>query len=215
MATNKTPKVESAADKEAKYVRRLTGVTLISSMEFAKLSAKDQTAVFADAAGQTIEVVHDFNSYRDRKAIRDKLLSGKDATRELEFNGIILSPEELVALRAVKSLLARVEGLGPIYVWGPEPVGQVNITFETNRIRRGGHTIAIAKAKTVWARASRFWSGGPKPSTIYTAVDGVSYSNKELRIAANEIQIGCQAISRAEVEYIARHYGWAPTVFEG
>jgi hypothetical protein len=84
------------ADKPSNLFRRLTTVLLVNATEFARATTKAQTALIAEA-GLPVEFVTDFFDLGNKRIIRDKLLAGTDVSRELEFNGVMLSPEEIRA----------------------------------------------------------------------------------------------------------------------
>jgi hypothetical protein len=204
------PKV--TADKPSNLFRKLTAVLLVNSSEFAGKAASTQTATLKEAGGLPIEFVPNFTDLSNRKVIREKLLSGKDISRELEFNNVILTDEEFKAIALVKPVLAKIESIGPSYPWlaAVEPSG---ISFDNakKKIRRNGHDLAQTTALRIWNKASAYWAGGEKPTSHYTSSN--YYSNgREVRYGTDSVSIGCQTIPRAEVEYIARTMGWEPNV---
>jgi hypothetical protein len=83
-----------------------------------------------------------------------------------------------------------------------------------DRIKRSGHFVGKAVAKRIWEKASKFWSGGPAPASNDVATDGYGYGNRRASYSREAVTIGCQTISRAEVEYIARFYSFEPVVAE-
>jgi hypothetical protein len=101
------------ADKPSNLFRRLSAVLLINTAEFSKASPTTQTKTIASADGLPVEFVADFFDLGNKRIIRDKLLSGKDVSRELEFNGVKLDAEELKALDPIKPVLAKIEAIGP------------------------------------------------------------------------------------------------------
>jgi hypothetical protein len=212
-AKKTTPKVKAAVP--SKVIRRLSSVCLINSVSFIALGDEAKTKLLAEAAGLPIEFT-DFAQMTDKKAIREGLLAGHDVERRLEFNGIILNDVERAAIKAVNPILEKINGIGPNYSWAAkfENSGG-NINCGAMRVRRGGHTVGKKTAEAVWKRASRHWSGGPAGFTFSIKADGSGYNNRTVSIDKNSVTIGCQTIPRAEVEYIARHYGWEPNVFVG
>lgn len=210
MAAKKT----EVKEEKSGLLRVLSDVVLVSAAAFSRLGVSKQTETMTTLtkAGKPVEFVSDFNILTDRRYIREKLLSGKDIARELEFNGLDLSAEDAMAIKAITPLLARIDAMGPKYEW--LPVGNATFTgieFVGESIRRDGHSITCRTAKTFWDRASKYWSGGPKPSDGYHNVGG---SYRDIYYSNAGVKIGCQSISRLEVEHIAKEMGWAPVVYE-
>jgi hypothetical protein len=208
---------KSASEKPSKLFRRLSAVLLINSSEFATQTPTAQTATLTKAEGLPILFVPNFVALSDKRAIREKLLSGQDVTTELEFNGINLTDDDRVALKAVLPVLEKIGAIGPSYPWAPEAAEALvsNLKLESNKVRRAGHVLGKMSCNFIWKKASHYWSGGPKPGVHGTRTDGYSYNNRDVTYRPDEVVIGCQTISRAEVEYIARHFGWEPVVFAG
>lgn len=200
-------------------IRFLSTVTLINSAVFAKSTPAVQTSTFADAAkaGKPVEVVADFMTLQNANAIRDSLLAGKDVSRELEFNAIKLTDADKTALSAVGPILAKIAGVGPAYPWAEGT--PTRMTFTDQRITRGGHWISVTAAKALWMRASRYWSNPSLSARAPTEQSIARYDTSEsctkyCTFRRDRLNIGCQSISRVDVEAIAKHYGWAPTIYK-
>lgn len=196
-----------AVPEKSKLFRVLSSVVLINSEEFAKQTPKKQADVFLACEGKPPKFVSSFFDLQNPVVLRDALLSGRDVSLELEFNEIELSAEEMSALKAVKPILAKIAEIGPLYPWLTAEDHNANITFNTDTIRRNNYTITHTVAKAIWAKASEYWSGGKRPAETYQT-SGFKY----LRFEKTMVSIGCQNITRGEVEFIARTLGWAPTV---
>lgn len=196
--------------------KKLSAVFLVSTAGFASLSAKDQTAVMAQTGGLPIEFVPDFRELNNRRSLRDKLLAGHNVSRELEFNDIELNDEERRVLTLIQPVLEKIGGGATAYPWLPDEDFKSTITFGNNYstavIRRNGHYVGLKAAKTIWMRASAFWAGGEKPKSGKAAADGHYTANKTVEITATGVSIGCQTMTRAEVEYIAREKKWEPNI---
>jgi hypothetical protein len=210
--TARVAKVAATAKTEAKksspLIRLLSTVCLISSSAFAKLSAATQTKTLGEANGLPIEFVPDFVALSNRHAIRDALLAGKDVSRELEFNEIVLDETELTALKSIMPILTKINGIGPVYPWLPS--SQFDGDCGTVHITRNGYKITVARAKAIWLKASKFWSGGKRPSEHYTDAHTSSYN--KTTYYADYVKIGCQSVPRTDLEALARHYNWDPVV---
>jgi hypothetical protein len=216
MATKKAPTTvsKSTAEKPSNLFRRLSAVLLVNTAEFTKATPATQTKTIAAAEGLPVEFVTDFLDLGNKRLIRDKLLSGRNVGRELEFNDVTLSDDELKALELIKPILAKIEGIGPSYPWLPVKDFKGTIECTKDRVKRNGHTVGKAVAKRIWDKASKFWSGGPMPSSNEVATDGHGWGNRTASYSKDAVTIGCQTIPRVEVEYIARCYNFEPIVFE-
>lgn len=196
--------------------RKLSSVFLISTAGFAMLASKAQTAIMARAEGLPVEFVPNFLELGNRKSLRDKLLAGQDVSRELEFNNIVLDAEEQRMITLIKPILEKVGAPVSAYPWLPEEDHSKNITFGTNYstpiVQRNNHYISVRTAKGIWERASAFWAGGPSPTGRKVCTDGSYSANRTASISMTSVTIGCQTISRSEIEYIARKKKWEPNV---
>lgn len=203
-----TPKTASVT-----VCRKLTSVFLVSASAFANLSAAKQTSTLAEAEGLPIEFLPDFVALTSRNVIRDKLLKGQDVSRELEFNSVTLDAEELRALALVKPVLEKIEAIGPKYPWLPPVDHSDKFTFPSNTVRRtSGHYVSLLMARGMWKAASCYWAGGEKPKSREVKANGSYYSNNTFSVSMDGIKIGCQSIPRIEVEWLARHFDWEPTL---
>lgn len=213
----KTPATTpAAAEKPSNLFRKLTRVFLVNSAKFVTSPPSVQTNTLKKADGLPIEFVADFFSLSNRKVIREALLQGKDVSRELEFNGVVLSPEELSAIDLVKPILEKIEGIGPSYPW-LEPLEFPSILLPasgTGKITRGGHTVSVATAKRIWQKASKFWSSQSEttPTRHEIKANSSYYSSTRVIYVRDAVKVGCQTIPRAEVEFIARKMGWEPEI---
>lgn len=203
-----TPKTASVT-----VFKKLTSVFLVSGSAFATLSAAKQTSTLAEADGLPIEFLPDFVALSSRALIRDKLLNGQDVSRELEFNNVTLDAEELRALSLVKPVLAKIEAIGPKYPWLKPVDHSDKWTFPNTTVRRlNGHYVSQAMAKSMWKAASAYWAGGDKPASRQVRTNGSYYADHTFSMTTDSIKIGCNTIPREEVEWLARHFSWEPTL---
>jgi hypothetical protein len=203
-----TPKVASVV-----VSKKLSSVFLVSSAVFATLSAAKQTATLAEAGGLPVEFLPDFVALSSRAVIRDKLLTGSDISRELEFNGVTLDAEELRAILLVKPVLAKIQAIGPKYPW-LKPVDHSDKWKLMNSIvqRLNGNYVSMAMAKGMWKTASAYWGGGEKSVSRQVRTNGSYYADRTFSVTSDSIKIGCNTIPREEVEWLARHFGWEPNI---
>jgi hypothetical protein len=210
VATKK--KEVTKTEKPSNLFRALSSVFLINSASFAKLAASTQTSTLGKAGEKPIKFVTDFVGLSNKKTIREALLDGKDVSMELEFNGVSLDESELATLKAVGPVLKKISGIGPSYPWLPE-ITDCSLQFTENSIKKGGNSLAKSTAKAIWNKASKYWSGGTKPTSHMHGGDYYRRGN-EVRYTPEGVLVGCQRATRGEVEAMARHYGWEPVVAE-
>ncbi len=203
--------VPSAADKADKsnLFRKLSSVLLINSQAFGRASPTEQTEVMANGgAGIAVLFVPTFVQLSNRKAIRDKLLAGKDVSVELEFNGIDLSDEDRRVLALVGPVLEKISDIDSSYPWLDFDEPPTSSCGET-RVSRNGYTCSVRVAKTAWEIASAYWAGGDPPGSFSAKISGY---NRMVEFGQDDIVFGCQRVTRGEAEAIARHYGWEPNI---
>lgn len=194
----------------------LSNACLIHSGLFAKMTPTQQTELLSTTNGKPVVFYPTFSVLTDKKALVNKLLAGTDVSVELEYNKITLSPTELAAFESVRPILERIQGLPNVnYPWLPiPPEPEFRLVYRETTVSRKNYTIRVATAKKVWADASAYWAtmDDATPPCHVGNMNAAGYRQVELVISRNSVVIGCQTIKRADVEMIARHYGWAPNV---
>jgi len=200
-----------AVPVKSKLFRLLESVMVIDSEVFAKQAPKTQTDLMQRLDGRGVLFVPSFSAFSNKRNIREKLLSGEDVSLALEFNEITLTDDEREALAGVIPVLAKIGSIGPSYPWLPEHEFS-GIKFHPSNISRAEHSISNAAAKAIWMKASRYWSGGPTPGQHQ---HNSTWNARPVSYHPDEVRIGCQTISRAEIEFIARTKDWDPNIFEG
>ena len=202
--------------KNAQIIRTLSTGTIISSLLFGKLAANKQTEIIAQAqaAGKPFVFVDSFGKLSDTRKLAERLLAGDDMTMELEFNNIKLSDDERDGLAKVKPLLERLKALKPTkYPWlSDADIEAAGRNFNINNRRSddiyhcgGGEYISKGQAKRIWNAYKPFIMEGTKPNTRMSLRFG--YTNRTVTFNDDQtVKVGCQVVSRADVEYVARHF---------
>lgn len=208
---------------EVDQVSKLLSMCLLVSREaFGKETAAKQTEILTRSSGKPIVFVNNFSCLKDKKKLTERLLNGDDVTMELEFNEIELSDDEKKALAAVKPVLERLRGPVSDYNWTIEASDAEDFLIDrnwrlfgtdTNIGNPAGYRLGKPTCKKVWNFASRFWYDGT------TAVVGEirtsdGYNRATPTVSSREVTIGCQRISRKEVEAVAHYYGFEPNTGE-
>lgn len=193
---------------DIKLFRALSSVFLIDSSVFSKASPADQTSVLTQAQGKVVLFVENFQSLKNRRKLRDRLLNGEDVSTELEFNEIELSPRERELLNNVRPVLEKITGITGKYPWLSGEVGTLN--FQINRFDNGSYSIGKNAAKRIWDKASAYWAGlTEKPAVISISAGGYS---RNAEIESDHVKVGCQKMSRLDCEAVAKHYDWEPNM---
>lgn len=193
--------------------RALSAVFLINSAAFSKATVPQQTETLMKTEGKPVVFVENFVKFSDRRALRDGLLAGKDVSTELEFNGIDLTREEQAALVAVRPVLEKISGLKGGYPWVGGEAAAFKVSGSSIRFnsKYSNHSIGLKTAKKIWDRASAFWAGAiAAPGSHYESASG--YSSRLVEYSPSHVKIGCQTISRVDVEAVALNQGWEPNI---
>lgn len=191
--------------------RKLSDVFLINTALFDPLSTAAKTKLLSGASGLPVEFLPNFVELKSARRLTDALLAGKDISRQLEFNGIELTAEERETVRAIGPVLAKINAIAPSYPWLSDArTYDTPIKVRGKSIDRGGYTMTKIKAKRIWEAASKFWSGGPVPSRLRHRHH---WEDKTISFTDTEVKIGCQHISRSDIEKLAKEMNWEPVMF--
>ncbi len=201
-------------DKKVSITFKVVGdKMLVDTNTFSKLSLKERNLVMKQGVGKVVVFVDTFMSFYSSEAILNRMAQGKDITLDLNFHGITITDEEKSVIRGISNLMRRIkEEIKVNYPWETLTESDhrriKDIKLNKTNIRRGEYSIGNKLAEKVWNRASRYWAGYTQnPPSFRSPVSG--YYNKEIMVEQNSVKIGCQTITRAEVEYVARERGWA------
>jgi hypothetical protein len=144
-----------------------------------------------------------------------------DATLALALHGIKLDPHEEAALEVVRGVAKRLEEtFKSSYPWiwaGESPSAYLKargIALGCSRITNvRGYQIGLPTAKKLWNQCSEYWANpGKEHQTLVSIRAGGDY--KDPVVKPSQLVIGCQTLSRKEVEAIAQHYEWEPCIGE-
>ena len=212
--------INLSTEEEAKLMtvvsKALSMCLLVSSSDFARLGPAKQTEVLASAGGKPVVFVTDFRTLRNKKSLVERLLKGEDVSMELEFNEVELTDDDKKTLAAVQPLIERIRGTTGGYEW-LERTDDEDARFKTRisvtgaTVNRDGYRTSLARAEEIWKLASAYWAGGEKPTMRRASYGGYNVTPV---FSETDIVMGCQTISRKEVEYIAETAGWVPNLTE-
>lgn len=184
---------------------------IIDSSVFTKLTAEKQTEVLGmNKTGKPVIFVPSFATLANKKRLIEKLVKNENCSIELAFNEIVLSEVDKTALMVFGELIDRIKDTNISYEWLPDNNEGGLLGFNQTSISRRGYRISLKGAEKIWNAASLYWHEKDfiKPKSLRSmSVDGYSRSPQ---IHENSVVIGCQTITRAEIEYIAKHFAWKP-----
>lgn len=201
-----------------KIVRVLSTGTIISSALFSRLPATKQTEILAvaQAAKKPFVFVDSFSALSNTRKLAERLLAGETVTMELEFNNITLSDDERKGLELVRPLLERLNAMKPAgYEWLPQE--QIDAAaksefYELNTYRSevydkgGNNSLEKRQCERIWKLVAPWYMGGDKPKSFTLRIH---YSNRTVTFNDDQsIKIGCQTISRAGAEAVAKRFGF-------
>lgn len=204
------------------------GSSVLDDRAFTALSISDKTQVMSELPAPFL-YVESFSQLSNLGTIKKKLFDGKDVSLELAYNGIDL-PSEFSSVRqryldVLAPVLAQIEGLRPIYPFAEIPEDRTVVKVSGEWAVRASYKVKITLLKKIWGRVSPRWAKHWSDANIkidgkrkawssleHTYEDGSAIDNNSSRYveyAANSIAIGCQNISRYELEQFALSQGWA------
>ena len=190
----------------------------VSSEAFAGLTPVKQTELLNSAGGLPIRFFPNFSDLRSKKLIIEKIMRGEDVSLALEFNSIDLTDEEKLAVENIKPLIEKLGLMAKEYEWAPETTPS-NIGCNDDHVWKENNQITLRAAKAVWDKATLFWTGGPQPARhrVDSTVRGRNWdrSQHQATYSPAGVAIGCQRITKAQLEWVARRKNWQPQIFRG
>ena len=203
--------------KEIMVSKLLSMCLLVSSSEFAKQTPAKQTEILTGAGGKPVVFVNNFSELKNRNALIKKLLAGENVAMELEFNEVELTEDETKLFSAIQPVIERInESLKASYEWVSPAASMTHWSLTNSSAQNpAGYRISKGQCKKVWEEASKYWadtSGAATPASRSITTSG--WGSRQLKINRNEVNIGCQTITRAEVEAVAKHFNFDPVMPE-
>ena len=203
------------------------GTVIVDSSVFNKLDSAGKTEAFTKFTGN-VQFRDNFLTFTNKKSISDRLMRGEDVSSELAYHGIIY-PTGFVQIREQYLLAAApiLEGLAPNpsaypFAQTPNPA-PIPTEYSDVRCTRGSYSIKTLTLKRIWDRVSprwvKFWSEENQTAEKkkrWSSLKGEHHPGSTLdggpsryvSFFNNSIEIGCQTITRFELEQAALHFGW-------
>lgn len=168
------------------------------------------------SAGTRVVMVDNINQFFRSKTLIDKLENGEpDWDMIAEHLGVRIGPEEVAALNKAVAIRQGIRDAVKA-LKGPYPFVDVPEGYDLNkryymtdaRVQNKETNYQLSKntAERVWKMASAVWAGVEGTPKAMTAK--IDYSTRTITTEPNLVRVGCQNISRLDVEQIAQHYGW-------
>lgn len=188
----------------------LNDTLIIDESAFNKLEAATRGSILTANPASAYDFLPNFNRFKDIDGIKAKLRLGEDVSMELAFHGITPQPALAEAYKAYLSLLEpmldQIEALRPPYPFVPhDGKPDLEVTSSNSHVRNGSYKVTIRQAKIIWDRAASLWNSGTRPERTEVSADGY---HRNVTFNQNSIEIGCQTVSRSQVERLALKMGW-------
>lgn len=188
----------------------LNDTLIIDESAFNKLEPATRGAILTTNKASSYDFQPNFNRFKDLNGLKAKLRLGEDVSMELAYHGITPCPELQSAYQAyldlLNPLLDQIEALRPPYPFAANPQGKPKLEFTNTHVKNGsGYKLTLRQAKLIWDQAAPFWASGKRPERLDVQADGYS---RGVSFYDNHIEIGCQNVSRWQVEQLALQMGW-------
>lgn len=185
----------------------LNDTLVIDEATFNKLDGTTRGTILAANPAKSYDFRPNFADLTNMRSVRTKLLSGKDVSLELKFNGIEIEPDILTQyLTALTSITATLAGHVPKYNFAENPENNTRLKHSPSRISNSQHTCGIKTAQAIWKKASAYWLDPSQPAPSHSSSFG-GYDRTAI-IKPTEIVIGCQTITRWQLEQLAVELQW-------
>lgn len=204
------------------FVTELNSAVVVdrTGLQKQKTDAMNQALAGIYQSGKTVIMVDSATAFFSNKNLLKTMEDPEsiaDFSVILEHHGVQLSAEEFDMLVSYHALKQRIKDIIqsqiPSYPFADVPddwSAETHLTFLKHSIRRTNDTnysIGVKILESIWKRASAYWAGHSKNTSIGTIRASGYY--REGTILADAVKIGCQQIRRYEIEQVALKLGWA------
>lgn len=203
-------------------------MSVLDDRAFGALSVADKTKVMTELKPPFL-YVETFSSWSNMRVLKQKLLNGEDCSLELVYNGLE-APSDLSRVRklyldTVAPVLAAIDALKPSYPFAEPCEVPEETTVQDAFAVRGSHTIRLTTLKALWKKVSprwaKYWSDGyldvngkrkrwTPMESLYTVGGEIApgQPSRYIEFCSKGASIGCQTISRYELEQFALSQKW-------
>lgn len=198
---------------ENKVVGYIHNETLVlNETAFNALAAPVRSAILVANPAKNYDFRKDFSEITNVRVVLSRLKAGADVSAELAFHEVELPKDFAETAAKYRDLIKKVEtaldALKPAYPFVEDDgAPDLTATGTNNRyISNGSYRCPQGVAKKLWARAAAYWADYTlRPGPAYTDISGCS---RHVVYHENHIEIGCQTISRSQIERLALKLNW-------
>ena len=198
---------------ENKVVGYVHNETLVlNETAFNALAAEVRSAILVTNPAKNYDFRKDFSVILNVRSVLSRLKAGADVSAELAFHEVEL-PKDFAETSAkyhelIKKVETALDALKPSYPF-VEDDGTPDLTLfgaQNRYISNGSYKCPVGTAKKLWGRAAAYWADYTlKPSSAYSDICGYS---RHIVYREKQIEIGCQTISRSQIERLALQLNW-------
>lgn len=196
---------------ENKVVGYVHNETLVlNETAFNALAAPIRSAILVTNPAKNYDFRKDFSEITNVHTVLSRLKAGADVSVELAFHEVEL-PKDFAETAAkyhdlIKKVETALDALKPAYPF-VEHDCTPDLEVTGARISNGDYKCPIVTARRIWLVAAPYWAGLTKikPAARYTSING---SQRDVVFYEDRIAIGCQRISRSQVERLALELNW-------
>lgn len=188
---------------------------VIDETAFNALAAQIRSAILVANPAKNYDFRKDLSEITNGRKVLERLKAGEDVSLELAFHEVEL-PRNFAEIykqyqEAVQQVSEALAKAIPPYPFAQGPAkGEtpLELTGANDRyVTNGQYKCSVMLARKIWKKVAPWWGGftEKKPDPSYQEISGYSRSIIYYR---ERIEIGCQKISRWQVEQLALELGW-------
>lgn len=196
---------------ENKVVGYVHNETLVlNETAFNALAAPVRSAILVANPAKAYDFRKDFSEILNVRAVLSRLKAGADVSAELAFHEVELPKDFAETSAKYHDLIKKVENsldaLKPAYPF-VEHDDTPDLEVTGTKISNGNYKCPMPAARRIWLVAASYWAGltKTKPAARYIIISGV---HRDIVFYEDRIAIGCQSISRSQVERLALELNW-------
>lgn len=189
------------------------GTLVIDETAFNALSAQIRSAILVANPAKNYDFRKDLSEITNGRKVLERLKAGEDVSLELAFHEIKLPRNFEEISQKYRAAVEQIEqsllAVMPVYPFAENKGESVlKLTGTQNQwVTNGNYKCSIFMAKRLWRLVARFWAGKVDlpPETRWETIGG---HYRAVKFSENAVNIGCQTITRWQVEQLALELGW-------
>lgn len=201
-----------------KTVTVLTSAVIVDVGQFKKLNALQYAEAYKTItdANKPVKFIADMRDYTDEERINKNITEGKFLPEHMElYLGRPMTDAEEKSINTLAAAMATVKKLlvGDAVLYknfAPVPLNQdigATVKFEKDQIVRNNYSASHEACRRIWTKVSRHWTNKTTGRFLVRASMSGS-TGRAVVVYDDRIEIGCQSISRWQVEQIAIRLGF-------